>query len=113
MRQWESKFRVVHLLDVRSTAFTCWNFLHLQQDGASTSSMTGSHVTVTLGDGTSNSDIPVFPVHIMRSTSRVVTNPNPKVLDRGLILFKNLFAGNNFTNRFLQFLQFLHVIPES
>merc|ERR550534_2763648 len=30
MRQGESKFGVVHLLDVRSAAFTCRNDLHLQ-----------------------------------------------------------------------------------
>merc|ERR1719209_413975 len=69
MRQWESKFRVVHLLDVRSAAFTCRNDLHLQDlDGAGTSTMTGSHVTVTLSDGTSHSDVPIFSVHVMGST---------------------------------------------
>merc|ERR1719289_732418 len=84
-RQRESKFGVVHLLDVRSTAFTCWNYLHLQDlDGAGTSTMTSSHITIALSDGTSHGDVPIFSVHVMGTTSRIVSDPDPKILHRGL-----------------------------
>merc|ERR1719348_1981003 len=75
--------------------------------------MTGSHVTVTLGDGSGDGDVAVLSVHVVGSTTGVVTNPHTKVLHRGLILLKDLFTGNNLSDGFLQFLQLLHVVPES
>merc|ERR1712156_15904 len=114
MREWESQFRIVHLLDVRATTFTCWNNYNFQDlDGAGTSTMTCSHIAVTLSDGTSHCDVAVLTVHVVCPTSGVITNPNSKILHRSLIFLKHLLTRHNFSHRFLQFLQFLHVVPET
>merc|ERR1719354_1314939 len=54
-----------------------------------TSTMTGCHVTITLSDGTCDGDVAVLPVHVVSSATRVVTNPDTKILHRCLILLEN------------------------
>merc|ERR1711962_211530 len=97
-----------------STTLTRRDHFHLQDlDGTGTCTVTGRHVTVALGDGTCDGDVAVLSVHVVSATSRVVTNLHSEILHRCLILLENLLTRNNLTNRLLQFLQFLHVVPES
>jgi hypothetical protein len=43
-----------------------------------------------LGDGSSNSQVTVFLVHVVSTTSRIITNPDPKVLDSARFLLVHL-----------------------
>ena len=45
----------------------------------------------TLGDGRSYSQIPIFSVHVMCTSSRIVSQPNAEVLDFSRSFIINLF----------------------
>ena len=44
-------------------------------------SMTGTHVTVALSDGSGGHGVSVFTVHVVSSRSRIVSDPDTEVLD--------------------------------
>lgn len=45
-------------------------------------------VLTALGDSTSSGQIPVLPVHVVSSTTRIIAQPNTKILypQRGLLI---------------------------
>lgn len=55
------------------------NSTHL--DGVCTSPMTGTHVPIALGHGTADTKVTVLSVHVVGARTRIVTQPNAKVLD--------------------------------
>lgn len=52
--------------------------------------MTGTHVTVALGNSARYCQIPVFPVHVVGSRTGVITKPDAKVLDDIGLAFSDL-----------------------
>jgi len=112
--KWKSQFRVNHLFDLWTSNFAGFNSFNFQNlNGRSTCTMPSSHITVTLSNSTADSNISVFSVHVVGSTSRVVSQPNSKVLDWAWVLLRDLWASNNLTDSFLQFLVQGHEVPES
>lgn len=79
----------------------------------SSCTMTCPHVSVTLGNSSWDTQIPVFPVHVMGSRPRVITKPNTKILNFNWRLFGNLFHRNDFTRGLLKFFQLSQEIPET
>merc|ERR1719402_841076 len=73
--------------------------------------MTGTHVTVTLCDGSSITHISVLPVHVVGSTTGIITQPDAVVLDGQWSLLEPLLTKNDFTNCLLDLLKFLDEIP--
>lgn len=50
------------------------------------------HVLTALSDGTSCGQIPVLPVHVVSSTTRIIAQPDAKIfyLQRGLLIHLKL-----------------------
>merc|ERR1719445_1902314 len=72
---------VVHLLDQWTTTFSGFNGLTSDDlDAVGSGSMSGSHVSVTLGDGSTDSEVSVLPVHVVGSRSGTYLNQIPKFL---------------------------------
>jgi hypothetical protein len=79
--QWEPYLGVVELLNVRSSAVLWFDDSNLHDlDGGRTSPVPCSHVTIALGDGPSDCQVAVFPVHVVCPAPRVVPQPNTNVL---------------------------------
>ena len=49
-------------------------------DGVGPGSVPGSHVSVALGDGTVDGEVTVLSVHVVGAWSRVVSQPDTKIL---------------------------------
>jgi len=114
LRQWEAKFRLVELLDMRTTALGCSYFFHTNDlNRMSTGTMTGSHVSVAGGHGRRRTQFPIFTVHVVCAWSGVVSQPNAKVLDSCGRPFQNLFHWNNFARHLLELSQLPKEIPKS
>ncbi|TMW44343.1 hypothetical protein DOY81_010572, partial [Sarcophaga bullata] len=80
--QGELDLRVVELFDVSTTGLASGNSFNLDDlDRVGTSTMTGTHITVTLCDSTTNSQVTVFTVHVVGTGTGIVTQPNTEVLD--------------------------------
>merc|ERR1719234_2827084 len=86
--KWELDLAVVHLGDQWPSALPSGdNFAPDDLDGVSPGPVSGSHVTVALSDGRVDSQVPVLAVHVVGSGTRVVPQPNAKVLDlQGILL---------------------------
>lgn len=79
---------IVELLHLGSA--TVYGLHHLHLDylyGVGACAMSGAHVSVALRHCSTNGEVPVLPVHVVRTGSGVVPQPDPKVLDfhRGLL----------------------------
>ena len=73
---------VVELQSVSPSALGGSNFLNLDNlDGMGTSSVASSHITITSCYSLAGSKISVFPVHVVSTTTRIVSQPDAKVLD--------------------------------
>lgn len=79
----------------------------------SSSTMAGTHVPVALSNGSGNTHIPVLPVHVMCSRTRVIPQPNAEVLDLNWGLFGDLFQVDNLTGGLLKLLELPQEIPET
>lgn len=89
--QRELDLRIMELFHRRSAAVSSFNCFHSDDlDRVGTCSVTSTHVPVTLGHSAAHTQVTVFPVHVVRTRPRVVTQPNSKVLDFGWRLFGNL-----------------------
>lgn len=70
MGQWELDLGVVELLDRWPAALAGCNLLHLHDlDRVGPGTVSGTHVSVALGDGACGGQIPVFPVHVVGATA--------------------------------------------
>merc|ERR1712142_418063 len=104
----------MELFDIGSSACCGSNLLYTDNlNGVSTSTMTGSHVTVTLGNSSSSGQITVFPVHVVCTTPGVISQPNTKVLDFQWFPFIHQLATYNLSLRLLDLPQLLGKIPEA
>lgn len=82
---------IVEHLDSSSLGFAGLDGLDLEDvDSVGLGTMTGSHVTVGLGDGSSDGDITVLSVHVVVSGTGVVFQPDSVVLDGSGGLGENL-----------------------
>ena len=92
MWQRELDIIIVHLFGKRTSGVGCLHGLNLHNlDTVSSGSVSGSHVAVTLGNRTSAAYVAVFAVHVVCTRSRVVSDPDTKVLDfcwRGVAALK-------------------------
>ena len=73
--------------------------------------MTGAHVPVALGDSGADSQVPVFPVHVVGARPGVVPQPNAEVLDGGRPLLPDLLKGDDFAVSLLDLLQLGQEVP--
>lgn len=91
MRKREAKLGVVEGLDVHALGISGLDRLDLENvDTVGAGTMTSSHVTVGLGNCTSNGNITVLAVHVVVASARIVLEPDSVVLDRALILLEDL-----------------------
>ena len=81
-------------------------------DGVSSGAVTGAHVPVALGDSGADSQVPVFPVHVVGARPGVVPQPNAEVLDGGRPLLPDLLKGDDFAVSLLDLLQLGQEVPE-
>lgn len=65
-------------------------------DGVSAGSVTGTHVPVALSHSTADAQVAVLPVHVVHSGTRLVTQPDTKVLDLDRALFWDFLKGKNY-----------------
>lgn len=86
-----------------------WTYL----DWMSTSTMASAHITVTLCNSITNSQITIFTIHIVCAGTWIVTQPDTEILDFGWWSFVYLFQWNDFTRRLLEFFQLSQEIPET
>merc|ERR1719234_151603 len=90
-RQGELDLAVVHLGDQWPSALPSGdNFAPDDLDGMGPGPVSGSHVTVALGDGRVDGQVPVLAVHVVSSGTRVVPQPNTEVLDLEGVLLPDL-----------------------
>ena len=59
-------------------------------NGAKAGTVTGSHIKIESLDGISTAQFTEFLVHVVRSRTRIVTNPDAKVLDFQGLTFVDL-----------------------
>lgn len=74
--------------------------------------MTGSHLSVHLLNSTIQSSVTVFLVHVVITSSTLIPQPNPIILDCGWVLLKNLIDCQHLTIALLDFLKLPQKIPE-
>merc|ERR1711911_109474 len=87
---------VVGLGDQGATALArCHSLAPDDLDGVSSGPVSGSHVTVTLGDGSVYGQVPVLSVHVVGSRPGVVPQPHSKVLDLERVLLLDLLDGDD------------------
>lgn len=80
-RQGELDFRIVKLLDLwPATVCSLHNFHFNNLYRMCSRTMTCTHVSVTLGYCSTDREISIFPVHVVCTRSRVVSQPYSKVL---------------------------------
>ena len=81
-------------------------------DGTRAGTVSTSHLVVKLGNSSNESDISEFTVHIVRSRSGRVAEPDSVILHNSGVLFNNLDTVKNFTGGGLHLTELMHVIPE-
>lgn len=114
LHQRETNLAVVELLDVRTTALAGGNSFDLNDlDSVRASTMTSAHIPVALRDGITNGQITVFAVHVVRTRTRIVTQPDAKVLDLGRRTLVDLLDVDDFAGGLLELLQLTQEVPET
>jgi len=81
-------------------------------DGARSCAVTARHFVVELADGTRQSGVSEFTVHVVGSTAAVVAQPNAVILDDARVLLHDLDTVQDFTRSLLHFAELVHVVPE-
>ena len=81
MGQGKLQLRVQQLLDVRATHLSVLHLGNLDDlDGSETGTMSGSQVLVHGSNSLSAAHLAVLLVHVVRTSARIVTDPDAKVL---------------------------------
>lgn len=89
--QWKFDLWIVELFDLWPSAISSLDDLDLDYlDAVGSCTMTSSHVSVTLSHCTSNGQITIFPVHVVSTRPRVVSQPDTKVFNFNWRFFWNL-----------------------
>jgi len=105
---------IVHLLDQWTTTFSGFDSLASDDlDAVGSGSMSGSHVSVTLCDGSTDSEVSVLPVHVMGSRSGVVSQPDSKVLDLQGLPLLDFLHGDDLSGGLLELPELTQKVPES
>lgn len=79
--QWEPDLGIVELLDLRPPAIASFYDFHLDNlYGVSSRTMTRTHVSVALSHRAADRQVTVLTVHIVRTRTGVVSQPDSKVL---------------------------------
>merc|ERR1712121_483561 len=106
MRQRKFNCGLGKLLNMRTSAFLGCNFFNTDDlNGVSSCTMTRTHIPVALCDSSTDGQITVLSVHVMGTTSGIISKPNTKVLDLSRIFLEYPLDVNNFASRFLELLQ--------
>jgi len=106
VRQGESELGGQELLDVLTTNISILNFSDTDDlNRSETSTVTSSHVLVTGLDSLNTTHGTVFLVHVVGTGTRIVTDPDTKVLDLLRTLLGNLSSN---TNQHLSFYPYHH-----
>merc|ERR1719234_995889 len=101
--KWELDLAVVHLGDQRPSALASGhNFAPDDLDSVSPGPVSGTHVTVALSDGRVDGQVAVLAVHVVSSRTRIVPQPNAKVLDLQGILLPDLLNRDDLTGGLLE-----------
>lgn len=113
--KWELQVLGQELSDVLSLDIIFgFKFNNLQNVNRSkSSSVSSSQVRVHGFDSTNSGNISVFLVHVVGTRSRVVSDPDTKVLDLGWLVFRDDVQRNNFTRSLLNLVQLLQKVPVS
>lgn len=82
-------------------------------DSVGTGTVTGSHIAVALGDGGSDSQVTVLAVHVVGAGTRIVTQPDAKVLDLQRGPLGDLLAGHDLSGGLLELVQLAQEVPET
>lgn len=77
------------------------------------STVTSSHIAIALSYSSANRQVTVFAVHVMRTWTRIITQPNAEVLDFRRCCFVDLLQWNNLTGGLLELLQLTQKVPET
>ena len=89
--QGELDLGVVELFWALPLAKLSWDGCSLDYlDARRPNPMTGSHLSVHLLNSTIQSSVTVFLVHVVITSSTLIPQPNPIILDCGWVLLKNL-----------------------
>lgn len=98
---------------MRPPALTGRNLLHFDDLNAmSSGTMTSGHVSIALRYGSTHSDVSIFTIHIVGSTTRVVTQPDCDVLDLRRPAFEDLFTAYDFSSCLFDLLEFSYEKPK-
>ena len=80
------------LSNVGSSAFVSWNSLNFHNlYGMSSGSVFGTHVSVALSYSAFSCQVSVFSVHIVCTTSGVISQPDTEIFDFQWFSLKDLF----------------------
>ena len=100
--QWEFDFGVVELLGAVPLAKFCWDSSCLDDLNAwKPHPVTRCHLSVHLFYGTIESCVSVFLVHIVITSSTLISQPNAIVLDLGRVFLKNLQSQTYIVRKYL------------
>lgn len=102
------------LLHVGTTDLGSFDFSNTDDlDGAETGTVTGSHVHVQALNSFNTAHRTELLVHVMSTGTRIITQPDTKVLDLHRLLFADGGAGNDFTSSTLGLLQLTEEVEET
>ena len=115
MRERELKTRNKKLLNVLALdVLSLLNLNDLENVNRSKSgSVTGSHILVKSINGRGTGELTVLLVHVVSTGTRVVTDPDTKVLNLVGSLLVDLVDGNNLTSSLLNSSELGQEVPES
>ena len=110
----EFNLGINELLNVRTTDLGSFNFGDTDDlDGTETGTMTGSHVHVKTLDSFNTAHGTELLVHVVGAGTRIVTQPNTKVLNLHGLLFAYRGTTDDFAGRALGLLQLAEEVEET
>ena len=112
---WQRKadLRVVHLLDDGAAGLAGGDGLDLDDlDGVRSCPVPRAHVAVAGGDGRAHGEVAVLTVHVVGTGTRVVPQPDAKVLDFQGLLLHDFFHTDNLAGSFLELPQLTQKVPK-
>ena len=91
MRQRKLDMRIMELLNSSTFAIRRFDWLNLDYlDSISLSTMTSTHITISLRNCTCHCYITILPVHVVMTSPGIITKPNPIIFNRAQLLLENL-----------------------
>ena len=113
VRKWELQVLSQELLNVWSLDIrSLLELSNLQDvDRSESGSVSGSHVLVQSLNGVDSGDVSYLLVHVVRTGSGVVSDPDTEVLDLGWTSLGDLVDGDDLTGGLLDLVQLLQEVP--